>query len=150
MIPSSTKMKWESRYREGKDKDNRSLGAGLSRRKIAVVTSGGTTVPLESNTVRLLDNFSTGQRGAAAVEQLLRLGYAVIHIQREGSCPPFARHLAHLWNEKGDSHVSSSSSRSALSTAVMAQLRVHASDGAAVPGRRAGLSSSQAAACTLH
>lgn len=35
---------------------------------VAVVTSGGTTVPLERNTVRFLDNFSTGSRGAAAVE----------------------------------------------------------------------------------
>ncbi|RLN36629.1 hypothetical protein BBJ28_00020689 [Nothophytophthora sp. Chile5] len=35
---------------------------------VAVVTSGGTTVPLERNTVRFLDNFSTGARGAASVE----------------------------------------------------------------------------------
>lgn len=35
---------------------------------VAVVTSGGTTVPLEQNTVRFLDNFSTGSRGAASTE----------------------------------------------------------------------------------
>ncbi|RLN52686.1 hypothetical protein BBJ28_00006894 [Nothophytophthora sp. Chile5] len=46
---------------------------------VAVVTSGGTTVPLERNTVRFLDNFSTGARGAASVEYLLGLGYAVIY-----------------------------------------------------------------------
>lgn len=35
---------------------------------VAVVTCGGTTVPLEHNTVRFLDNFSTGSRGAASAE----------------------------------------------------------------------------------
>jgi phosphopantothenate-cysteine ligase len=60
---------------------------------MAVVTSGGTTVPLERNTVRFLDNFSTGSRGAASVEYLLGLGYAVIYVHRPGSIAPFARHL---------------------------------------------------------
>ncbi|KAE8982863.1 hypothetical protein PF005_g22697 [Phytophthora fragariae] len=60
---------------------------------VAVVTSGGTTVPLERNTVRFLDNFSTGSRGAASVEYLLGLGYAVIYVHRPGSIAPFARHL---------------------------------------------------------
>ena len=41
-------------------------------RRIALVTSGGTIVPLEKNTVRFLDNFSGGNRGAAAVEYLLK------------------------------------------------------------------------------
>lgn len=35
---------------------------------IALVTSGGTTVPLEKQTVRFLDNFSTGNRGALSAE----------------------------------------------------------------------------------
>lgn len=60
---------------------------------VAVVTSGGTTVPLERNTVRFLDNFSTGSRGAASVEYLLGLGYAVIYVHRPGSIAPFARHV---------------------------------------------------------
>ena len=67
-----------------------------------MVASGGTTVQLEQRAVRYLDNFSTGQRGAAAsVEQLLRLGYAVIHVMREGSCAPFVRHLAPLYANEG-------------------------------------------------
>ncbi|KAL3803117.1 hypothetical protein ACHAW5_001981 [Stephanodiscus triporus] len=37
---------------------------------IALVTSGGTLAPLESEMVRYLDNFSTGTRGAIAVEEL--------------------------------------------------------------------------------
>lgn len=36
--------------------------------KIALVTSGGTAVPLERQTVRFLDNFSTGSRGASSTE----------------------------------------------------------------------------------
>ena len=37
-------------------------------RRIAVVTSGGTTVPLEKRCVRFLDNFSSGNRGAVSTE----------------------------------------------------------------------------------
>ena len=39
-----------------------------NRRKIVLVTSGGTVVPLERQTVRYLDNFSTGSRGAFSAE----------------------------------------------------------------------------------
>lgn len=35
---------------------------------IVLVTSGGTAVPLERQTVRFLDNFSTGSRGALSAE----------------------------------------------------------------------------------
>ncbi|KAA0203636.1 hypothetical protein HAZT_HAZT007706 [Hyalella azteca] len=63
------------------------------KHKVALVTSGGTTVPLERNTVRFLDNFSVGTRGAASCEQFLQLGYAVVFVHREASVLPFARHL---------------------------------------------------------
>jgi phosphopantothenate---cysteine ligase (ATP) len=36
--------------------------------EIVLVTSGGTAVPLEKQTVRFLDNFSTGNRGALSSE----------------------------------------------------------------------------------
>ena len=62
-------------------------------RKIACVTSGGTTVPLERNTVRYIDNFSTGNRGAALTEQFLEAGYAVVFIYRKNSAFPFARQV---------------------------------------------------------
>ena len=39
-----------------------------SHKRIALVTSGGTTVPLENNTVRFIDNFSAGTRGATSAE----------------------------------------------------------------------------------
>lgn len=52
------------------------------RRPLAVVTSGGTTVPLERNCVRFIDNFSKGTRGALSAEQLLqaRAGSGSQHI----------------------------------------------------------------------
>ena len=71
-----------------------SLGDFVQRhaeRRIALVTSGGTTVPLEKNTVRFIDNFSTGNRGAASVEQLLKADYAVVFVYRTHSAFPFAR-----------------------------------------------------------
>eukprot|EP00039_Didymoeca_costata_P020244 m.340586 g.340586 ORF g.340586 m.340586 type:complete len:300 (-) comp19399_c0_seq1:29-928(-) len=61
-------------------------------RLIALLTSGGTIIPLERNTVRFLDNFSTGSRGSATAEYLLATGYAVIFVYREGSMRPFHRH----------------------------------------------------------
>jgi phosphopantothenate-cysteine ligase len=60
-----------------------------SDRKVALVTSGGTIVPLEHNTVRFLDNFSTGSRGAACAEGLLKRGYGVVFMHRTGSLEPW-------------------------------------------------------------
>lgn len=60
---------------------------------VALVTSGGTIVPLESRTVRFIDNFSIGTRGATSAEYFLRHGYAVVFLHRRGSLQPFSRHL---------------------------------------------------------
>lgn len=68
------------------------------KRKIALVTSGGTTVPLENNTVRFIDNFSAGTRGATSAEYLLENGYAVIFLHREFSLLPYSRHYSHTTN----------------------------------------------------
>ncbi|BGP15801.1 hypothetical protein JCM10213_005717 [Rhodosporidiobolus nylandii] len=68
-------------------------------RKIVLVTSGGTTVPLEHNVVRFLDNFSAGTRGASSAEHFLRTGqYAVIFLHRQHSLQPFSRHYSHSTN----------------------------------------------------
>jgi len=56
---------------------------------IVLVTSGGTTVPLEKNTVRFIDNFSHGERGALSAEYFLEVGYRVIFLHRRGSYMPF-------------------------------------------------------------
>lgn len=50
--------------------------AGPRPRPLVVVTSGGTTVPLERNCVRFIDNFSRGTRGALSAEQFLAVGFA--------------------------------------------------------------------------
>eukprot|EP00585_Thalassiosira_rotula_P001220 CAMPEP_0196161558 /NCGR_PEP_ID=MMETSP0910-20130528/47393_1 /TAXON_ID=49265 /ORGANISM="Thalassiosira rotula, Strain GSO102" /LENGTH=572 /DNA_ID=CAMNT_0041426503 /DNA_START=39 /DNA_END=1757 /DNA_ORIENTATION=+ len=63
---------------------------------LALVTSGGTAAPLEHNCVRFLDNFSTGTRGAYAVEEFCKRGYAVIHLKRAGSIAPFGRILGEV------------------------------------------------------
>lgn len=55
--------------------------------------SGGTTVPLEHNTVRFVDNFSAGNRGSASAEYFLDQGYAVIFMYRTKSLEPFSRHF---------------------------------------------------------
>ena len=61
---------------------------------IVVVTSGSTPVPLEKKTVRYIDNFSTGTRGARCVENFLKNGYAVIFLHRSGSAFPFITNLS--------------------------------------------------------
>ncbi|KAG5723979.1 Phosphopantothenate--cysteine ligase CAB2 [Termitomyces sp. T112] len=67
-------------------------------RKVVLVTSGGTTVPLELNVVRFLDNFSAGTRGATSAEYFLQAGYAVIFMHRQFSLQPFSRHYSHSTN----------------------------------------------------
>ncbi|XP_047531612.1 phosphopantothenate--cysteine ligase [Vanessa atalanta] len=80
--------------------DNRSLLKEFCKRhdqygnKIVLVTSGGTTVPLEHNTVRFVDNFSAGTRGSASAEYFLEHGYAVIFMHRQKSLEPFTRHFS--------------------------------------------------------
>uniref|UniRef100_A0A8C6P7W9 Phosphopantothenate--cysteine ligase n=1 Tax=Nothobranchius furzeri TaxID=105023 RepID=A0A8C6P7W9_NOTFU len=60
-------------------------------RRVVLITSGGTKVPLESRTVRFLDNFSSGRRGAASAEYFIESGYAVIFLHRHRSLYPYTR-----------------------------------------------------------
>jgi phosphopantothenate-cysteine ligase len=69
-----------------------------SRRRVVLITSGGTTVPLEHNTVRFIDNFSAGTRGATSAEYFLEAGYAVIFLHRQFSLLPYSRHYSHSTN----------------------------------------------------
>ncbi|KNC80285.1 hypothetical protein SARC_07350 [Sphaeroforma arctica JP610] len=62
---------------------------------VVLVTSGGTTVPLEFNTVRFVDNFSAGTRGSASAEYFISEGYAVLFLHREYSLEPFSRNYTH-------------------------------------------------------
>lgn len=60
-------------------------------RRVVLITSGGTKVPLESRTVRFLDNFSSGRRGASSAEYFIEAGYAVIFLHRHRSLYPYTR-----------------------------------------------------------
>ncbi len=65
---------------------------------LSFLKSGGTTVPLEENTVRFLDNFSAGTRGATSAEYFIQKGYAVIFLHRQFSLEPYTRHYTHSKN----------------------------------------------------
>ena len=69
-----------------------------ARRRLVLVTSGGTTVPLENQTVRFIDNFSAGTRGATSAEYFLAADYAVIFLHRQFSLLPYSRHYSHSTN----------------------------------------------------
>lgn len=71
---------------------------------IALVTSGGTAADLELQSVRFLDNFSTGLRGAISVEEFCKRGYAVIHLWRVGSAAPYSRILSSLLGCQAGNH----------------------------------------------
>ena len=58
-------------------------------------------VPLERRTVRFIDNFSGGNRGASSAEYFIEHGYAVLFLYRKNSLQPFNRHLL-LKTELGD------------------------------------------------
>lgn len=66
-----------------------------AKRRVVLITSGGTTVPLEKQTVRFIDNFSAGTRGATSAEYFLESGYAVIFLHRQFSLLPYSRHYSH-------------------------------------------------------
>eukprot|EP01130_Rhizamoeba_saxonica_P004253 TRINITY_DN1744_c0_g1_i2.p1 TRINITY_DN1744_c0_g1~~TRINITY_DN1744_c0_g1_i2.p1 ORF type:complete len:297 (+),score=65.58 TRINITY_DN1744_c0_g1_i2:46-936(+) len=74
-------------------------------RNIAFVTSGGTAIPLEKNTVRYIDNFSSGTRGATSAELFLKHGYAVIFLNRKYSIQPFSRHFNFTRNGLSNLHL---------------------------------------------
>ena len=63
--------------------------------KVVLVTSGGTTIPFEKNTVRFIDNFSQGTRGSASAEHFLRSKeYSVIFLYRSTTLRPFMRRFS--------------------------------------------------------
>ena len=62
--------------------------------KIILITSGGTSIKLEKNTVRSIENFSTGKRGALCGEEFLKKDYYVIFLHRKGSLLPFLHNFS--------------------------------------------------------
>ena len=65
------------------------------KQRIVLVTSGGTTIPFEKNTVRFIDNFSQGTRGSASTEHFLKDNKcSVIFLYRASTLQPFHRHFS--------------------------------------------------------
>eukprot|EP01057_Protomagalhaensia_wolfi_P000262 Protomagalhaensia_wolfi_Nauph_80__261@NODE_1148_length_1697_cov_51_161037_g876_i0_p1_GENE_NODE_1148_length_1697_cov_51_161037_g876_i0NODE_1148_length_1697_cov_51_161037_g876_i0_p1_ORF_typecomplete_len209_score26_49DFP/PF04127_15/1_8e20_NODE_1148_length_1697_cov_51_161037_g876_i04301056 len=60
---------------------------------VVLLTSGGTSVPLERNAVRSITNFSTGARGASLAEIFLERGYIVYFLTHKNAKRPFAQRL---------------------------------------------------------
>ncbi|KAF3931739.1 hypothetical protein ABW19_dt0208929 [Dactylella cylindrospora] len=90
------------------------------KRRVVLVTSGGTTVPLENQTVRFIDNFSAGTRGATSAEYFLEANYAVIFLHRQFSLLPYSRHYSHSTNCFLD-YLSESSSVDSKKTSIVAK-----------------------------
>ncbi|XP_054280309.1 phosphopantothenate--cysteine ligase isoform X2 [Macrosteles quadrilineatus] len=65
----------------------------INKPTTSVRKSGGTTIPLEHNTVRFVDNFSAGTRGSASAEYFIDSGYNVIFLYRLKSLEPYVRHF---------------------------------------------------------
>lgn len=63
---------------------------------MVLITSGGTTVPLEAKTVRFIDNFSIGTRGSISGEEFIKKSYAVLFMHRKRSLVPYERKLNNL------------------------------------------------------
>lgn len=63
---------------------------------MVLITSGGTTVPLEEKTVRFIDNFSIGTRGSISAEHFLDNNYAVVFLYRKRSLAPYERKFHNL------------------------------------------------------
>ena len=55
----------------------------LTKSPVVLLTSGGTSTPFEKHTVRAVENFSTGRRGALSAEYFLKAGFAVIFLTRD-------------------------------------------------------------------
>nr|XP_025883694.1 phosphopantothenate--cysteine ligase 2-like [Solanum lycopersicum] len=72
---------------------NTSSSVNEKTNRVVCITSGGTTVPLEKQCVRYIDNFSYGHRGAASTEYFLTADYSVVFLYRRGSCQPFCSTL---------------------------------------------------------
>ncbi|KAL3315876.1 hypothetical protein Ciccas_005489 [Cichlidogyrus casuarinus] len=64
-----------------------------TRRRVVCVTSGGTQAQLEKRSVRSIDNFSSGTRGAISAEYFLKKGHCVVFLHRSCSQMPFVWRL---------------------------------------------------------
>ena len=75
----------------------------VQNKHVVVISSGGTSVPLEKNTVRSVENMSTGARGARSAERFLRAGHPVIFFHRTESLQPFSIEIQGEWTKMMES-----------------------------------------------
>jgi phosphopantothenate---cysteine ligase (ATP) len=82
----------ETEIKNLKEKPNRVLKFTEAHpgKTVTLITSGGTSVPLEKRSVRFLENFSTGLRGSLLAESLLKKGEPVIFFYRDKTHLPFS------------------------------------------------------------
>ena len=71
----------------------------VQNKHVVVISSGGTSVPLEKNTVRSVENMSTGARGARSAERFLKAGHPVIFFHRTESLQPFSVEIQGEWTK---------------------------------------------------
>jgi hypothetical protein len=60
-------------------------------RRMVLVSSGGTLVPLCGDSSYLIDNFATGLRGAKITESFVKSDFNVIYFHRRGCILPFSQ-----------------------------------------------------------
>ena len=77
--------------------------ADVQNKHLVVISSGGTSVPLEKNTVRSVENMSTGARGARSAERFLKAGHPVIFFHRDTSLQPFSVEIQGEWTKMMES-----------------------------------------------
>ena len=82
-------------------------GIDFARDRVVCVTSGGTSIPLEENTVRAIETAATGRLGATSAEYMLpqhanltfnryflKAGFKVIFLHRRYSRLPFVQQIS--------------------------------------------------------
>ncbi|CXI18430.1 phosphopantothenoylcysteine synthetase, putative [Plasmodium berghei] len=90
-ILSELKSKFfEKEYDYNKNNNNENTN------EIILITSGGTKVSLEHASIRSVENFSTGKRGAHIGEYFLLKNKKVIFLYRKGTFKPFEYNLKQL------------------------------------------------------
>ncbi|OAF69445.1 hypothetical protein A3Q56_02765 [Intoshia linei] len=89
MLTLNVDLNLHEKYKNVLENVKNFLKTNKNQHKLAFVTSGGTCAPIEKNSVRNLENFSTGHRGATSVEYFLENDYKVLMLKRDNCSMPF-------------------------------------------------------------
>ncbi|CDU17014.1 phosphopantothenate--cysteine ligase [Plasmodium yoelii] len=83
-------------YNKNNENEQNNENENEQNNEIILVTSGGTKVSLEHASIRSVENFSTGKRGAHIGEYFLLKNKKVIFLYRKGTFKPFEYNLKQL------------------------------------------------------